>query len=84
VTTKTTAARRENVRRGGYADYSELFRSKPRRPPSITINPGGRSGPREPVTAEQRAALKRRRRVEQYAEDANLADAMAEVWDESA
>jgi hypothetical protein len=83
VTTKTTAARRQKSRQGGYADRSGPFRSKPRRPPSITINPGGRSAPREPATAEQRAALERRRRVEQHAEDADLAEATGEIWDES-
>jgi hypothetical protein len=82
VTTKRTKARREKLRQGGYADHSGLFRKKPGRRRSITINPGRRPSP-EPVTAGQRAALERRRRVEQYAEDADLAEATGEVWDES-
>ena len=81
MTSKTTAARRDKVRQGGYADHSGLFRKKPRRQQSITINPGGRSSP-EPVTDQQRAALERRRRVEQHMEDAELAEVTGEVWDD--
>jgi hypothetical protein len=81
VTAKRTEARRDKMRQGGYSDHSGLYRRKRYRQQSIVINPGGRSS-REPVTADQRAALERRRRVEQHIEDAELAEATGEVWDQ--
>jgi hypothetical protein len=80
VTAKTTATRREKVREGGYGDHSGLFRRKRHRQQSIVINPRGRASP-EPVTAQQRAALERRRRLEAHREDAELAETTGEVWD---
>ena len=81
MTEKTTAARRDKVRQGGYADHTGLFRKKPARRRSITINPGGRPSP-EPVTDQQQAALERRRRLEAHIEDAELAEVTGEVWDD--
>lgn len=81
MTAKRTEARRDKMRQGGYSDHSGLYRKKPQRQRSITINLGRRSA-REPMTVLQRAALERRRRVEQHIEDAELAEATGEVWDE--
>jgi hypothetical protein len=80
MTTKSAAARRQKVRERGYSDHSGLFRKQPQRPRSSTINAGGRSS-REPVTAEQQAALERRRRLEAHRENAELAAVTGEVWD---
>jgi hypothetical protein len=68
------------MRQEEYSDHSGLYRKKPRRQRSIMINPGSRSS-REPMTAQQRAAFERRRRVEQHMEDAELAEVTGEVWD---
>lgn len=80
MTAKTTEPRRDKMREGANGDHSGLHHTKPQRQRSITINPGRRSS-REPVTAQQRAALERRRRVEQHMEDAELAAVTGEVWD---
>jgi hypothetical protein len=79
---RTEAARRDKMRQGGYSDHSGLYRTKPQRQRSITINPGRRST-QELMTAQQRAVLERRRRVEQHMEDAELAKVTSKVWDQS-
>jgi hypothetical protein len=81
VTAKTTAARREKAREDSSLEHGGLFRKKPPRQRSITINPGKRSS-REPMTVQQRAVFERRRRVEQHMEDVELAEVTCEVWDE--
>ena len=80
---KTTAPRREKTKRRRNLDHNGLFRKKPGQKQQIVINPRGRSAPPEPITAEQRASLERRRRVERQQEEADLAQATGEVWDES-
>ena len=80
---KTTAPRREKTKRRRNLDHNGLFRKKPGQKQQIVINPRGRSAPPEPITAEQRASLERRRRVERHLENSELAQATGEVWDES-
>ena len=80
---QTTAPRREKTKRRRNLDHSGLFRNKPGQSQQIVINPRGRSAPPDPVTAEQRACLERRRRVERHLEDTELAQATGEIWDES-
>ncbi|MGD2021385.1 MAG: hypothetical protein PVJ47_10035 [Thiohalocapsa sp.] len=87
VTAKTksdspSTTRRETMKRSGSLEHSGLFRKKPARQ-QIVISPGGRRASREPVTEAQRAALARRRRVEAFQEEAELAQVAGEVWDES-
>mgnify|MGYP001820802650 CR=1 FL=1 len=83
MTTKTAAVWREEARQGGYNDHSGLCSKKRHRQQSIVTNPGGRRTTRDPVNAERQAVLERRRRLEQHAEDAVLAEATGEIWDES-
>ena len=80
---KTAAPRREKSKRSRNLDHSGLFRRKPGQTQQIVINPRGRSAPPDPLTPEQRASLERRRRVERQQEEADLAQATGEVWDES-
>lgn len=81
MTAKTTETRRDKMRQGGHSNHSDGYRKKPKRQRRIAINPGRRSS-QEPATAQQRAALERRRRVEQHMWDAELAQVLGEVWDQ--